>query len=113
MNACIDVERKQLLERELARMLEQLVQEYSPRAVYLYGSLCNGNVTAWSDIDLVIVKDTHEPFLDRAATVLRLLRPRVGLDVCVYTPDEWADLVRERRFVVAEILEHGRQLYAA
>ena len=107
------MDRKHELEAELARILPTLVAEYQPEAVYLYGSLATGHITSWSDIDLAIVKVTEESFYDRLATVLRLIKPRVGMDVCVYTPQEWLILCRDRRFVREEILHKGKLLYAA
>ena len=65
----------------------------------------------WSDVDLVIVQETDLPFLKRIQSVLRLLRPKVGLDVLVYTPKEYAILAQERSFVHDEIVVKGTVLY--
>ena len=43
--------------------------------------------------------------------MLRLLRPRVGLDVLVYTPEEFEQLCRERAFFQHEIVQKGQVLY--
>jgi hypothetical protein len=56
---------------------------------------------------------SREPFFDRIATVLRLAKPKVGTDICVYTPLEWQELTQQRRFVREEIIERGKLLYAA
>lgn len=106
-------DRKELLQRELDRMLGVIVDKYHPAAVYLYGSAASGTVSEWSDLDLVIIKETDEPFFDRIAAVLKIARPNVGADICVYTPSEWNDLVRSRRFAREEIQERGKCLYAA
>jgi predicted nucleotidyltransferase len=68
-------------------------------------------VGEWSDIDLVVVKETDRRFLDRTKNVLQLLQPRVGVDVLVYTPQEFERLARERNFVRTEIRGKGRVLY--
>jgi hypothetical protein len=49
--------------------------------------------------------------LDRTKEMLRLLQPRVGLDVLVYTPDEFEQLCRERTFFQQEIVKKARVLY--
>ena len=46
----------------------------------------------------MIVKETQAPFLDRTRQVLELLEPRVGVDVLVYTPEEFEQLCRDRPF---------------
>jgi len=43
--------------------------------------------------------------------VLRLLQPRVGPDVLVYTPDEYERLCQERPFTQREIVGKGQVLY--
>ena len=103
--------RQESLERELDRWLPLLVVHERPEKIILFGSLCSGDLGEWSDLDLVIVKETQSPFLDRIRQVLELLRPQVGLDVLVYTPDEFERLSRERAFVRQEILGKGRVVY--
>lgn len=78
----------------------------------LFGSLADKNLGEWSDIDLVIVHQTNLPFCQRIERALQLIRPKVGVDLLIYTPDEFSILARERRFVREEILEKGTVLYA-
>ncbi len=103
--------RRTLLEDELRRCLALLIEHYQPQRIMLFGSMVGGAVEAWSDLDLVIIKETDQRFLERTKEVLRLLRPRVGADILVYTPDEFSRLSRERGFVQNEILEKGQVLY--
>jgi predicted nucleotidyltransferase len=103
--------RRVSLERELARWLPLLIAHERPEKIILFGSYCTGQVKEWSDLDMVIVKETQAPFLDRTRQVLALLKPRVGVDVLVYTPDEFERLSRERAFVRQEIVGKGRVIY--
>lgn len=93
-------------------MLDILVREYKPLRVYLFGSLARGRIRDWSDIDLVIVKDTNQRFLDRTRDVLMLLKPAVGCDIVVYTPAELEEM-KGRMFFKTEVEQHGRILYEA
>lgn len=102
---------RERLQAELKRYLELLLDHVSPQKVILFGSLAQNEVEAWSDIDLVIVTETRARFLDRSKHILQLLQPRVGLDVLVYTPDEFEQLCRERPFFQDEILRKGKVLY--
>jgi len=90
-----------------------LLESYAPQLVYVYGSMASGNISEWSDIDLVIVKETDKRFLDRTAEVLELLSPRIGMDIVVYTPGEWSVLLQKQHFVREEIAQKGKLLYAA
>jgi len=78
-------------EQVLAFLREQLSGHEIEHA-YLFGSFASGQITAWSDIDLIVVKRTSAPFIDRPREFLPLFDLGVPLDVLVYTPDEWARL---------------------
>jgi predicted nucleotidyltransferase len=103
--------RRALLERELKRWLPLLIAHEQPDKIILFGSYCTDQVGEWSDLDLVIVKETQAAFLDRTRQVLELLKPQVGVDVLVYTPQEFEQLSRERAFVRQEIVAKGKVVY--
>jgi predicted nucleotidyltransferase len=103
--------RQALLERELDRWLSLLIAHEQPDKIILFGSYRAGQVSEWSDLDLVIIKETKTRFLDRTRRVLELLKPQVGVDVLVYTPQEFEQLSRERAFVRQEIVAKGKVIY--
>jgi len=102
--------------KEIANILGRLIAEYVPQQVILFGSYAYGNPRPDSDIDLLIIKDTPERFIDRWVTVRRILsdaqrsRP---LDTLILTPQEVAHRLAVGDQFVAEILERGEVLYAA
>ncbi len=104
-------ERQAILEREIERYVALLKQHLHPERIILFGSLAGDTPHDWSDIDLVVVCESDQRFLDRVKAVMRLLQPRVGVDILVYTPAEFARLARERAFVRDEILRKGKVLY--
>ncbi len=103
--------RRLLLKRELNRWLPLLIAHEQPDKIILFGSYCTGQIGEWSDLDLVIIKETKAPFLDRTRRILELLKPQVGVDVLVYTPEEFEQLSQERAFVRQEIVAKGRVIY--
>jgi predicted nucleotidyltransferase len=104
-------QRYALLQSELSRYVELLRDVYKAEQILLFGSLASGQIQEWSDIDVVIIKKTDRQFLDRTREVIELLRPRVGLDVFVYTPQEFANLVNQRSFAREEIVAKGKVIY--
>ncbi|MBW1668762.1 MAG: nucleotidyltransferase domain-containing protein [Deltaproteobacteria bacterium] len=104
-------DRVRQLRQELARYVELLQEQYRPERIILFGSLSKNKTGAWSDIDLVIIKDTEKPFLDRIREIFMLLRPKVGVDFLVYTPSEFEDLCKTRLFFKEEILAKGEVIY--
>jgi uncharacterized protein len=101
------------IHKELDRYIKILIAKYNPEKVILFGSIASGNIHEWSDIDLVIIKKTDKPFLARTKDVFHLLKPRSGLDVLVYTPEEFNDLSRTRRFFQEEVISKGKVVYEA
>ncbi|MCC6299555.1 MAG: nucleotidyltransferase domain-containing protein [Anaerolineales bacterium] len=77
----------------------------------MFGSFAEKNLTEWSDIDLVVVQQTSLPFYRRIKRALQVIRPKVGVDLFIYTPEEFSKLSRERRFFQDEILDKGKVLY--
>lgn len=104
--------REKILSSELTRILEVLIREYSPIKVVLFGSMSEGKITEWSDIDLAIIKASNSRFLDRISEVLLLVRPKVACDVVVYTPSEFDQMIKDGNyFAIEEIQKKGKVLY--
>ena len=89
-----------------------LAAEYRPEKVILFGSMAQASVGEWSDLDLVIIKDTSKPFLQRLKEVALLCRAPVGVDFLVYTPSEFDQMIAERNpFILEEVVRKGKVLY--
>jgi predicted nucleotidyltransferase len=89
-----------------------LAAEYRPEKVILFGSMARAAVGEWSDLDLVIIKDTPKPFLQRLKEVALLCRAPVGVDFFVYTPHEFDQMIANRNpFILEEVLRKGKVLY--
>ncbi len=104
-------ERKKLLDEELNRIIEVIKRDYEPERVILFGSLADGRVHEWSDIDLLIVKKTKKRPIERCLEVCRLIRPKIGIDLFIYTPEEYENLINERFSFLINILKMGKILY--
>jgi uncharacterized protein len=104
--------RRRLLERELNRWLPLLIEHLKPQQILLFGSLTNKRLHEWSDVDLVIIQQTELPFFERTKQALKLIRPKVGVDLLIYTSEEFSLLSKERRFFREEIMAKGKVLYA-
>lgn len=107
-----DLDRKKKLEQELERVVETLREKYKPRKILLFGSLLRGHTHAWSDIDLVVVKNTEKRFVERLKEVALLTQPKVGIDFFVYTPEEFQEMISEPgTFQQREMFEKGKVIY--
>lgn len=107
----MELTRQEVLTDSLDALLPVLIEEYDPEQVILFGSMARGTVGEWSDLDLLIVKETTEPFLDRSVRVALLCRVMVGVDYLVYTPSELAQMIERGNLFILNALQEGRVLY--
>ncbi|MBI5567564.1 MAG: nucleotidyltransferase domain-containing protein [Chloroflexi bacterium] len=104
--------RQAKLNQALEQIVLTLVSQYRPDKIILFGSMAGETVGEWSDLDLVVIKDTPRPFLQRLKEVALLCRPPVGVDFLVYTPVEFEQMIAARNpFVLEEIIRKGKVLY--
>jgi uncharacterized protein len=98
----------------LQQMTERLVAELHPEAVFLFGSRAWGTPRDDSDVDLLIVLPSGTDRLP--AHELRALRCLRGLgvvkDILVRTRDQIERYRHVPASLEAQILTHGRLLYA-
>ena len=83
--------RRELLEAELQRMAAELPMLGVERS-YLTGDLATGEVEVGSALELVLVRETSEPFHRRTDFFVAHLRPRVATHFWVYTLEEFEAL---------------------
>lgn len=103
-------DRQALLERELERAV-RVLRQIGVKRVILFGSAAREKVSAWSDLDLIVVLDSDLPFVKRLELLYERIQPRVGLDLLAYTPQEF-EALRARPFI-RQALQEGRVLYEA
>ncbi|MFV9503603.1 MAG: nucleotidyltransferase domain-containing protein [Oscillochloridaceae bacterium umkhey_bin13] len=102
-----------MLEQEVERYVALLEKHIKPKCIILFGSLAENALHDWSDVDLVVIQESDQRFLDRVKAIIKILQPKVGLDLLVYTPTEFAKLAQERPFVRDEIMTKGKILYGS
>jgi predicted nucleotidyltransferase len=100
------------IEESLEEIKLRLIKEFNPQQIILFGSHAYGHPTADSDVDLLIVMESHERPVTRAARVSKLLRPRpFPIDILVRTPDEIRYRLEIGDQFVRDIFARGRVLY--
>jgi predicted nucleotidyltransferase len=97
----------------LERVVQQIVRQFQPRRVILFGSHAYGAPTPDSDVDLLVVMDTHEPLARCAARVASAVDHPFPLDVIVRTPGALAEAYRRGASFATEVLTRGLVLYEA
>lgn len=97
---------RQDLSEDLDWLVGRIRDGYEPEKIILFGSLARGDAHEWSDIDLIVVKDTDASYGNGVRALLPVLRGwRGGADIVVYSLEEYE---RARRGGSAFLREAGR-----
>jgi predicted nucleotidyltransferase len=101
--------RREKLESELKRIIPEIIK-LGVEKIILFGSLNSGNVHKSSDIDILVIQRTEKRFLERLDEYYNYLKPKVAIDIFVYTPEEFEEM-KERNFFINSVLKKGRVIY--
>lgn len=106
--------RSQAIKSELNRIIDVIREDNSVEKVFLFGSMArNSAIKEDSDIDICVIQNTDLRFYDRLALWINRIQPKIGMDLVVYTPDEFSSMSESNYFVRNEIIRKGREVHAA
>jgi predicted nucleotidyltransferase len=99
--------------QEKLNKLLQALQGYHPQRIILFGSVARGDADADSDLDVLVIKDTTDPFVHRLEAMAKLCPLGVHADILVYTPHELRRMVDDGNPFILQALQEGRTVYEA
>jgi len=80
--------------------------------VILFGSFARGDVNEGSDVDIIVISNFKEPFLDRIKLLLDLNDElKLPLEPVGYTPEEFRRMREEGNRFILEVCENLKILY--
>jgi predicted nucleotidyltransferase len=98
--------------REIEATCADIVREFAPLKVILFGSYAYGKATEDSDVDLLVVMPCAAEEGRRLAVQIRQRIPRrFRMDLLVRSPEEIAYRVALNDWFLREVLEKGHVLY--
>ena len=97
--------------KQINQIIESL-RAYNPEKIYLFGSWARGEGDDLSDVDLVVIKKTKSPFFLRLQEAVKFLPIEIGgIDILVYTPEEFHKMSKQGNAFAEMILEEGQLIY--
>ena len=100
-------------QREINRLVE-ILKNYRPQKVIVFGSVAKGKAKRESDIDLCIIKDFSGKKIEEKQKIRRLFSSfnydyPVAVDLHLYSPSEFDN--SEKNFFIEEIKKTGLVVY--
>ena len=98
--------------QEIQATCDDIVREFAPLQVILFGSYAYGTPTEDSDVDLLVVMDIPKSeFSNKAIEIRQRISYHFGLDLLVRSPKEIAYRVSYNDWFLREIAEKGEVLH--
>lgn len=92
--------------RRFLSVLQPLLKENRARSAWIVGSRARGTAAPESDIDVIVVAPSDRPFVERFRDYLpAVLTAGVGVDLLIYTPEEFEQLRNEERPFLSHAME--------
>lgn len=99
-------------QEQIDEIKRRIVENITPEKIILFGSYVDGNPTEDSDLDLLIVKDSHIPRYKRGREIRKYLRGlKIPVDLVVYTKDEIQKWSNVKTAFITTVMEKGKVLY--
>jgi len=97
----------------IRRVTRQVVEQFHPQKVILFGSYAYGQPTEDSDVDLLVVMPTEENSLHTAARISAAVDHPFPLDLLVIRPSDLVVALQEQNIFETEVVKKGVILYEA
>ena len=93
------------------QFINLIIKKFNLKKVIIFGSFARGDYHKGSDLDLIIVGEFKERFIDRIGKIIELNESDLEIDAMVYTEDEFQKMIKERRPFIEQVLDEGTVVY--
>ena len=100
------MEKDEWVEKFKQQILPQIVKEYRPKRILLFGSRIKRTSNMNSDLDVIIISDSfyNIPFISRMSHVLKKFKFTKHIDYLCYTPEEF-ERIKDNSSILIDALE--------
>jgi len=97
--------------RIVKRFINLIIRKFNIKKIIIFGSFARGDYHKGSDLDLIIVGEFKERFIDRIGKIIELNDSDLEINAIVYTEEEFQKMIKERRSFIEQALEEGIVVY--
>jgi predicted nucleotidyltransferase len=98
---------------EIQELADNIVRQFSPEKIILFGSHARGDAGPDSDVDLLVVMPHEEHASRKAAEITWRVHPRrFALDLIVRSPETLRKRIQMNDWFMRDLMREGRILYA-
>ena len=98
---------------EIKEFGRQIGEQFHAERVILFGSYAHGNVTADSDVDLLVIGQFKGRSVDKSVEIRMKLKPHFPVDILIRSPEKVQQRIEMGDCFMQEIIEKGKVLYEA
>jgi len=99
------------VDEKIKDLCRQIVENFQPEKVILFGSHAYGKPDVNSDVDLLVVMPFEGRSVRQAIKIRQNISNRMPLDLLVRTPNQIKERLRLNDFFIKEVIERGKILY--
>ena len=107
----IDMARVAETAERLEKYEADIVKKLCPSKIILFGSFARGDFNEGSDIDLAVIGDWRESFLDRIKVLLEMNKYHLPVEPIGYTEQEFKTMQEDGNPFILEMIETGKVVY--
>ncbi len=108
----VDLERSEEIYKKIDAYRDTVAAKLNPEKIILFGSFACGDYNECSDIDILVIHDWKEDFLDRIKVLLDLNENGLPLEPIGYTNEEFSAMRTEGNTFIADVMLKGRVIYS-
>ena len=98
---------------QIRNLCRQIVENFQPEKVVLFGSYAYGKTNEDSDVDLLVIMPFEGRNHEQVVKIRQKIKTSVPLDLLVRTSEQVRERIEMEDFFMREIAERGRVLYEA
>jgi predicted nucleotidyltransferase len=95
----------------IEQIVQQIVTQFQPEKIILFGSYASGQPRPESDVDLLVIMETSLKEAEQAVRICQAIEYHFGLDLIVRTPAALARRLALGDSFLKEIVRTGKILY--